>query len=121
MDLNYTIYYPLERPYSALYPTVKGEDGKVQQDDSAYEAGERGDKGMWEAVQHAMTEGTLEALRNTMTIAFHSHPQSSSRRGPGSHRPVVKDQDAAMLDAEEDGESQEGFFEEDGGVSLSAS
>ncbi|KAH7047337.1 hypothetical protein B0J12DRAFT_741268 [Macrophomina phaseolina] len=61
VDLNYTLYYPLIRPYVSLYATSKNKD---DQDASAGTTRIGGDKEMWEIVEKRMRDGTLEALRN---------------------------------------------------------
>lgn len=78
VDVNYTRYYPLSRPYSALFPTTKREDSKMKdlypeserEDKEKAHSSEmakavRGDPHMWGIVEKAMEEGTLKALRNS--------------------------------------------------------
>ncbi|OCL12455.1 hypothetical protein AOQ84DRAFT_285170 [Glonium stellatum] len=80
VDVNYALYYPLSRPYSALFPTTKQEDSKLKnlypESDGEDKGKERlqnpetsrttrGDPYMWSIVEKAMEEGTLDALRNS--------------------------------------------------------
>ncbi|KAF2502571.1 hypothetical protein BU16DRAFT_554625 [Lophium mytilinum] len=87
VDLNYTMYYPLVRPYSALFPKNQGdgpttrsyptpdveEDSAGGQDARTFEdrkaaPSTKGDPTMWKAVERAMEEGTLDALRNSKPL-----------------------------------------------------
>ncbi|EOD51110.1 putative rrna-processing protein efg1 protein [Neofusicoccum parvum UCRNP2] len=61
VDLNYTLYYPLIRPYVSLYATSKVKD---DQSGSANTTRIGGDKEMWDMVENKMQDNTLEALRN---------------------------------------------------------
>lgn len=71
--LNYSIYYPLMKPYSALYPrSTKQEKGELEENTEEPETGvqkklakAKGDPEMWAAVERAMEEGTLDVLRNS--------------------------------------------------------
>ena len=73
VDVNYSIYYPLLKPYASLYP--KSKKSKASDSDDANEEdvddkanrdvdGPKGDLDMWKSVEVAMAEGTLDALRN---------------------------------------------------------
>jgi hypothetical protein len=73
--VNYAIYYPLIKPYCALYGRTKqekdrskkdigGEEAEAQHQDTKEHAA-KGDPKMWAAVEHAMAEGTLDELRNS--------------------------------------------------------
>jgi hypothetical protein len=73
VDVNYAQFYPLMKVYSSLYPKSKKE--KVAESDDAMDEdtedktnrevdGPKGDLEMWKAVEQAMAEGTLDALRN---------------------------------------------------------
>ncbi|KAF2817597.1 uncharacterized protein BDZ99DRAFT_431789 [Mytilinidion resinicola] len=87
VDLNYTMYYPLMRPYSALFPKNQGDGPTTRsyptpdvEEDSAggQDAGvsadpnapptTKGDPAMWTAVERAMEDGTLDALRNSKPL-----------------------------------------------------
>jgi hypothetical protein len=69
--VNYAIYYPLMKPYSALYPRTKqekkgsDEDTEMQDAEGSKTQAAKGDPEMWAAVERAMEEGTLDALRNS--------------------------------------------------------
>lgn len=63
LDVQYAIYYPLDVPYVALYPSVKkgedeGEDGK------ASEVKRQGDAEMRALLKRCVELGRLDALRN---------------------------------------------------------
>ncbi|KAI4960318.1 hypothetical protein J4E86_001940 [Alternaria arbusti] len=74
VDVNYAIYYPLMKPYASLYPKSK-KDKASDSDEAAEEDtddkanrevdGPKGDLNMWKAVEEAMAEGILDALRNS--------------------------------------------------------
>ncbi|KAF2173350.1 hypothetical protein M409DRAFT_62873 [Zasmidium cellare ATCC 36951] len=58
VDLNYAMFFPLEREYVSLFPTRRGEE------ESEGREGERqGDVEMWALVKRCMKEGTLADLR----------------------------------------------------------
>ncbi|CAO2653214.1 Nn.00g026250.m01.CDS01 [Neocucurbitaria sp. VM-36] len=71
VDVNYAIYYPLMKPYSSLYPKSKnGKSAAAEEEEhDANDKGNRdvdgpkGDVEMWRAIENAMAEGTLNALR----------------------------------------------------------
>lgn len=74
VDVNYAIYYPLMKPYASLYPKSKkdkaSDSDEAAEDDTDDKAnrevdGPKGDLDMWKAVEEAMAEGTLDALRNS--------------------------------------------------------
>ncbi|KAK4507619.1 hypothetical protein PRZ48_001354 [Zasmidium cellare] len=61
VELNYAMYYPLEKEYVSLFPTRRGKDGEVEE---VVKDGERqGDAEMLEVVRKCMKEGTLNDLR----------------------------------------------------------
>lgn len=65
VDVNYAIYFPLERDYVSLYPTRR-KKGDEEGEEAAPEEGEgkrQGDAEMWEKVKRCMEEGTLQDLR----------------------------------------------------------
>ena len=72
VDLNYTIYCPLAERYHSLYPRQKGiTENDPDHDMSADEAKEKTPQGpkppLWVVVENAMSDGTLEALRDGRT------------------------------------------------------
>lgn len=72
--VNYAIFYPLMKPYCALYGRANREKGNAGKETAEEEAeGQhqdtkghipKGDPQMWEAVERATAEGTLDELRN---------------------------------------------------------
>lgn len=87
VNLNYTLYYPLMRPYSALFPKNQSDSmttrsssapdievhstGGNEADDTEEVQGAlstNGDRVMWKAVERAMELGTLEDLRNSKPL-----------------------------------------------------
>ena len=119
VDLNYARYFPLMMKYQSLY----AKQDAPEADGPATQA-KRPD--MWYRVEQAMTEGTLDDLRN-MDIGT-TVQQSPTARGPDSgvsmrrSEPVersethLKDRlpETGQEDAspEEAGSDSEGFFEE---------
>lgn len=98
VESNYTTYYPLAKPYVALYP--KG-DNKTEEDDEIPK--KRGDPAMWGEVERAMAEGTLHSLREGQ----HSSPGSSAKS--------QKSHNAAKMSKRNKGDQQTpGGLEEDG-------
>ncbi|KAK7521089.1 uncharacterized protein IWZ02DRAFT_433475 [Phyllosticta citriasiana] len=71
VDLNYTLYYPLIRPYKSLYASAaKSKNAEKEQDGATKVGGDTvrvgGDETMWKEVETRTSQGTsaLEALRN---------------------------------------------------------
>ena len=96
VDLNYSLYFPLDRPYSALYPTCKASSGKTFAPVEAHEAESKGDRIIWGLVESAMESGTLKDLRDSLTIKTHEHPLQTpvqdnlmKQEGPSSKRNPV--------------------------------
>ncbi|KAF2773113.1 hypothetical protein EJ03DRAFT_154227 [Teratosphaeria nubilosa] len=138
VDVNYAIYYPLDKSYVSLYPTKRKKEGK-NDDDAAEEhkaqKGEverQGDKEMWEMVRQCMADGTLDDLRNGKLTA--GEEQAKETAAPEVKPVVNKKQQskkekalpgdahgnrrerriaaaAAKAKAESDNESEGGFFE----------
>ena len=131
VDLNYTMYYPLGEKYQSLYPRTG--DQKAQDEEDRTEIGGRGERKLrgerpplWFLVERAMTEGSLEALRDgkgDRVVVTNSKPQApinhkgavatgaekmnEMNRGGG-----VKLEGGAVPDNEDDEISDGGFFEE---------
>lgn len=57
VNVNYAIYYPLDRPYSCLYPKRKAEE----QEDTL--TGVNGDQAIRQLVEQCMADGRLKDLR----------------------------------------------------------
>lgn len=94
VDVNYTIYYPLLKPYVSLFPKPKDST------EPANEPGPRGDVDMWRAIEKAMAKGSLEQLRN-------------SKEGvviPNANQQAKKNTKAVAPD-EDDEDSDSDFFE----------
>jgi hypothetical protein len=77
------------KPYASLYP--KSKKGKASDSDEAAEEdtddkanrevdGPKGDLGMWKAVEEAMAEGTLDALRNSKEGMPAAVPQKKEKK-----------------------------------------
>lgn len=121
VDLNYTLYYPLNQKYEAIYP--RKEDGS----NGNQEIGDPSLKPVaWKAVEKCMEDGTLDALRDgTLDIVLgvgRLKPFKKEAQGPKSHKqdkvnfaskPSMNGQSQEM-----DEDSDGGFFEEDGGVKI---
>ncbi|KAL8714257.1 MAG: hypothetical protein Q9220_001986 [cf. Caloplaca sp. 1 TL-2023] len=109
VDLNYTMYHPLDEKYIGLYP--------IQETESAQE--KKSKPAMWANVQTSMTNGTLQALRdgklrtNIITSQKPILPKTENRRSrknvPGSLE--GRHGKTPITDGKEDA-SDGGFFEE---------
>lgn len=136
VDLKYTVFCPLERPYASLWPSKgrDGEEGDAGGVGGARDAagGARGDRDMWLLVEKCMAEGRLEQLRNGEApelldkgkkgarlergvgldkagVGSKSSVKQKGRSGQGKRSEV---QAPAVDDKqEEDDESDGGFFE----------
>lgn len=130
VDVNYAIYYPLMKPYSSLYPKSKKqkdapEDGEAETDGKSKSQetdGPKGDVEMWRAVEHAMEEGTLDALRNSKdAIPAAPRQKSKATKDKQLKKDKLDKKDKAHAKKqensshhemqEEDEESDGGFFE----------
>lgn len=98
VDLNYAMYWPLEREYVPLWPRRK---------DGEEEEGRKGDGEMWRLVESCMREGRLEDLREGRV------------EGCGVEKVVRKEEKVEKKEkkrekkvaVEEDEDSDGGFFE----------
>lgn len=131
VDVNYAIYYPLLKPYSSLYPRSKRDKNKVEEsaDDEGTVQNEadtediKGDPEMWKAIERAMEEGTLDALRNrtstatTLRIKDDERPEKKTRQKPkkgfrsGGMTQVGKEAKPIPQKEDDDDESDGNFFE----------
>ena len=124
VDLNYTLYFPLMKKYQSLYPK-----GEAKEANDAAAATERPE--MWQNIERAMAEGTLEQLRDwrpppkrrathtkkpskpkklqTPFDAASADVLSESRKDWPPER-IVEDHDEP--EPAEDDQSDGGFFEE---------
>lgn len=65
LDVQYAMYYPLDVPYVALYPSHKKVEGQEEDSDGkAVEVARQGDAEMRALLKKCVTEGKLDALRN---------------------------------------------------------
>ncbi|KAF2455961.1 hypothetical protein BDY21DRAFT_365173 [Lineolata rhizophorae] len=86
VDLNYTLYYPLEERYSSLFPRAKGDnhagDGAtgLAQDGSDEVPGRVRNERMRLLVKNAMNNSTLEDLRNGKLTSYSAPENANSRR-----------------------------------------
>ncbi|KAF2738735.1 hypothetical protein EJ04DRAFT_532180 [Polyplosphaeria fusca] len=137
VDLNYTQYYPHLKPYVSLFPKEKQEASKSQAPDDEEEgevrtqkAGQlvsrpKGNLEIWKAVEEAMEEETLDALRDSKPGAPPPSRKDDDTRsaekkrkkdkkkpqsGSGIMRQMLKDTKAAATQEAED-DSDGGFFE----------
>ncbi|PVH97591.1 hypothetical protein DM02DRAFT_658173 [Periconia macrospinosa] len=125
VDLNYTIYYPLLKSYVSLFPKPK-KDGSpstedastVKEETSGPGTGPKGNIEMWKAVEKAMEDGTLEALRNSregVTIPTKKDPKREKAEKQKQKQNQGKAQTSAPAPANgvnsEDEDSDGGFFE----------
>lgn len=113
VDLNYALYWPLERAYVSLWPRKgKGqEEGKGEED--AEEA--KGDREMWKLVARCMAEGTLEDLREGRVEGCGvERPERKvvSGKEAKSNGKTVNGKGRAKEEVQQDDEeSDDGFFE----------
>ena len=63
LDVQYAMYYPLDVPYVALYPSAKKVEGQ-EEDGKVVEVARQGDAGMRALLKKCVEEGKLDALRN---------------------------------------------------------
>lgn len=123
-DLNYTLYYPLNQKYEAIYPRKENSKSDVT------ENGEPVLKpAMWKVVEKCMEDGTLDALRDgTLDIVLGIGRMKLFKKDTRSLKSQMKNKvnfgskpsmngQSTEMDEDSDG----GFFEEYGGVKLEPS
>lgn len=123
VDVSYTLYYPLLKPYVSLYPRQKTEqststdppaNGKTNQQSAEPIDGPKGNIEIWRAVEQAMEDGTLETLRESKEGVTIPGPKDEIWKGritKKDHKKLqIKDTKAAAP-KEEVEESDGGFFE----------
>ena len=66
VDLNYSLYYPLNEKYQSLYPRSEGQGSEIKSEigDMGERNNDRPKVPLWTMVESCMREGTLEALRD---------------------------------------------------------
>lgn len=129
VDLNYSMYHPLDMVYSALWPTK----GKKDADGNEIEVEKQGDPDMWLVVEKCMEEGKLDALRNGKLLksaparldnddsigqkasnarAKKEKKDKKDKDRKAAQKPAKKaDENQVMGGQEEDEDSEGGFFE----------
>lgn len=122
VDLNYTMYSPLDWPYVSLWPKEKGkqsrgdntdEEGEDQQKDAATMNGLddskiRGDPEMRSLVEQCMREGKLDDLRNgRMTKDRNSAKEIRLPSRPKKARPAKEAQPRAERVGKKAGKKQQ--------------
>ena len=127
MDLNYTLYCPLNEKYTSLYKRTDGTgSADITMSDSTpgtYESTAETEKPpMWKVVEKCMDDGTLEALREGKLVGPLARDgieglspanarKSKAQSKPKSNNERTKKARQAAKEVE-DAESDEGFFEE---------
>ncbi|CAI6333115.1 unnamed protein product [Periconia digitata] len=131
VDLNYTIYCPLLKNYVSLYPRTDKKPTPATKATPAtvFPDGPKGDIEMWKAVENAMENNALEALRNSregVTIPGPKHPVPEANKTKKDHLREKKEkqkeekQDGSAVsptngggdnEEEDDEDSDGGFFE----------
>ena len=114
VNLNYSIYHPLERPYNALYPTCNacaGENPSVRE--PCLNEG-KGDPEIWNLVEKAMESGTLTDLRDSLTLKNYDNRLQTMNQYPKSQDITTNRRINANADGLENNDSNDsdnGFFE----------
>lgn len=136
VDVNYAVYYPLERHYVPLFPsrqkTGAAEDEGGADEEIETEVQRKGDLDMWRKIEECMGDGTLEELRNGKLLesnedaalpprgAEHSATKIKKKAAKenklagdvhGNRRERRLAAAAAKAEAEAEEESDGGFFE----------
>lgn len=120
VDLNYTIYHPLDEKYHSLYPPMIGNatkvDGRISTE--ILKVGKASRPAMWAVVEECMKAGTLISLRDgelgRKLPEAEANASVSITRGRGGHRTLQgkgasSNTGQALMDEEND--SDGGFFE----------
>jgi hypothetical protein len=128
VDVNYTIYYPLMKPYSSLYPKSKSKKSDDSEDaddgDDADKSkgeeldGPKGNVDMWKAVEQATKEGTLglDRLRYSRDAVPAAPPKKVKKPKAKEGKEKTHDEKKAPSynshgAQQEDEDSDGGFFE----------
>ncbi|KAJ4304767.1 hypothetical protein N0V90_000295 [Kalmusia sp. IMI 367209] len=113
VDVNYTLYYPLLKPYISLFPKQEKSDSSAESR-TEFPDGPKGDIDMWKTVEKAMEEQTLEALRESRDgVTIPAPPKNNqAQKVKTDQRKAKKSEDAAKDDEDEDEDEDEdgGFF-----------
>jgi hypothetical protein len=122
VDVSYTSFYPLLKPYISLYPKPKKDQKSkgpaTDRQSTDIIDGPKGDLEMWKAVEEAMETGTLNQLRNSKEGVTMPKPKEQNRKNEKSRKtredlrqkPKAKE-GRAVAPTEENDESDGGFFE----------
>jgi hypothetical protein len=130
VDVNYTIYYPLLRPYVSLYPKKESSEpaessadapsGQKKASESA--DGPKGDVDVWKAIEEAMEAGTLDRLRNSKEGVVmpqpkvHAQKKVKSNNVPKSSKGeqrIAQENNVEPMEEDEDGDGfGHDFFDE---------
>jgi hypothetical protein len=129
VDVNYAIYYPLLKPYVSLFPSPKKDKGASAKSlDETTNTGNNvigatdGPKGnieIWNAVEKAMEDGTLEALRNSrdgISMRASNDPAGTSHKGKKAKQHFssqATSENAPKDTVQDESDSDGGFFDED--------
>lgn len=132
VDLSYTLYYPLDRKYVALYAAdKKGGDGVDEPVEEEKEEGESAQQRvkppLWKEVERRMEMGGLEELRNgggelvpggggggsasSSKMARMKDTTRSTENGDDRRKMKADKRAQHQSDEEDDEESDGGFFE----------
>ena len=122
VNLNYTMYSPLAEKYLSLFPRDQAEEAEGETNSAGNDSckAEMHRPAMWAVVEKSMRENTLEALRDrkpsnglsSATSRQQSIPNGNSRKNNKNFKaPGTYDMDQSTV-AEQNDESDEGFFEE---------
>lgn len=77
VDLNYTQYCPLSEPYVSLYPQKSSSADEL---DQSKEAISKPKPPMWSEVEKCMEDGTLNRLRNRVSVGPAQVSKPSARK-----------------------------------------
>lgn len=119
LDVNYTIYYPLDRPYHSLFPKDKDDaDGATNGLTIS-----KGDTEIRKLVQQCMQDGRLQALRDGLLTSQEAELPATDDSGPLNTKGVARKEKAPTKqsrkivapvkpqDNGDDDDSDGGFFE----------
>ncbi|KAG8534215.1 uncharacterized protein KY384_001059 [Bacidia gigantensis] len=121
IDLNYTIYYPLNEKYLSLFPRNGGREcsnarSQSSEGDNETFAAKLDRPPMWTVVERAMQEGNLEALRDgkrsSMYATKHARkPFIKARHHCDPRTESITNNSTKHVDANDGSESDGAFFE----------
>lgn len=120
VDLNYTIYHPLDEKYHSLYPPKVGDaaevDGRISTE--RLKVGKASRPAMWAVVEQCMRAGTLISLRDgnlgRKLPDAEASASGSITRGRGEYRTLQgkgASSNTGQALKDEKNDSDGGFFE----------